>query len=74
MPKCVRVGDIIRVHRASCGTFKGYKTLSCNMGYSGAWCQFEGFGGSVSDSAPKEEAKAQSEIEKFYSPKKTDAE
>ena len=40
MPECVRVGDIIRVHRASCGTFKGYKTLSCNLGYAGSWCQF----------------------------------
>lgn len=42
LPSINRVGDIIRVHRASIGTYKGGKTFYVNMNYGSAWVIFEG--------------------------------
>ena len=43
LPQIKRVGEIIRLHRATIGNFKNYKTISINVGYSSSWCVFKGF-------------------------------
>ena len=36
------MGDIIRIHRANIGTYKGYKTFSVNLAFGSAWAIFSG--------------------------------
>lgn len=39
----MRVGDIIRIHRANIGTYKNYKTFSVNLAFGSSWVIFSGF-------------------------------
>ena len=48
----MRVGDIIRIHRANIGTYKNYKTFSVNLAYGSSWVIFSGF----EDSLPPKSA------------------
>jgi hypothetical protein len=42
LPTFQCVGDIIRIHRANIGTYKGYKTFSVNLAFGSAWAIFSG--------------------------------
>ena len=42
LPTFYCVGDIIRIHRANIGTYKGYKTFSVNLAFGSAWAIFSG--------------------------------
>lgn len=40
LPIVQRVGDIIRVHRAFCGLYKGAKQFTCNIFFNSSWALF----------------------------------
>jgi hypothetical protein len=40
LPICQRVGDIIRVHRAYVGEYKGVKQFTCNIFFNASWALF----------------------------------
>ena len=40
LPVCQRIGEIIRIHRASVGTYKDHKQLSVNMFFNSSWVLF----------------------------------
>lgn len=40
LPISQRIGDIIRVHRASCGTYKGNKQFTANVFFNSSWALF----------------------------------
>ena len=42
LPVIKRVGDIIRVHRANIGQYKGFKTFYANIDFGTSWALFEG--------------------------------
>ena len=73
----MRVGDIIRIHRANIGTYKNYKTFSVNLAFGSSWVIFSGFEDSlpprcsvIESNAPiacAEESKI-SPIRDFYNP------
>ena len=43
LPTFMRVGDIIRIHRANIGSYKNYKTFSVNLAFGSSWVIFSGF-------------------------------
>ena len=55
LPTFMRVGDIIRIHRANIGTYKNYKTFSVNLAFGSSWVIFSGFADSL---PPKSSAPA----------------
>lgn len=71
----MRVGDIIRIHRANIGTYKNYKTFSVNLAFGSSWVIYSGFTDSlppksanaVDTSIQAEESKKISPIKDFYS-------
>lgn len=72
----MRVGDIIRIHRANIGTYKNYKTFSVNLAFGSSWVIFSGFEDSLppkcsaleaSNRLSAEESKI-SPIRDFYNP------
>lgn len=72
LPTFMRVGDIIRIHRANIGTYKNYKTFSVNLAFGSSWVIFSGFEDSnppksanLHSRANGEESKA-SAINDFY--------
>ena len=74
LPTFMRVGDIIRIHRANIGTYKNYKTFSVNLAFGSSWVIFSGFADSlppkssapaIADAAQVEESKI-SPIKDFY--------
>jgi hypothetical protein len=42
LPTFSCLGDIIRIHRANIGTYKGYKTFSVNLAFGSSWAIFPG--------------------------------
>ena len=40
LPVCQKVGDIIRVHRATVGTYKDRKQLTANVCFNSSWALF----------------------------------
>ena len=40
LPVCQRIGDIIRVHRATVGTYKDRKQISVNICFNSSWALF----------------------------------
>lgn len=40
LPICQRVGDIIRVHRATVATYKDRKQLTANVCFNSSWALF----------------------------------
>ena len=75
LPTFMRVGDIIRIHRANIGTYKNYKTFSVNLAFGSSWVIFSGFEDSLPPkstgenpfAAGKEESKVStSPIRNFY--------
>lgn len=42
LPVCQRVGDIVRVHRATVGTYKDSKQVSVNICFNSSWALFTG--------------------------------
>ena len=40
LPNSQRIGDIIRVHRAQCGTYKGVKHFTANIFFNSSWALF----------------------------------
>ena len=40
LPVCQKVGDIIRVHRATVGTYKERKQLTANVCFNSSWALF----------------------------------
>lgn len=40
LPICQRIGDIIRVHRAYVGEYKGVKQFTCNIFFNASWALF----------------------------------
>lgn len=69
LPTFMRVGDIIRIHRANIGTYKNYKTFSVNLAFGSSWVIFSGFEDSLppkcSTDKKSEESKI-SPIKDFY--------
>ena len=74
LPTFMRVGDIIRIHRANIGTYKNYKTFSVNLAFGSSWVIFSGFEDSLPPKSTgenpfssKEESKVStSPIRNFY--------
>lgn len=40
LPVARKIGDIIRIHRASVKDFKGIKQINVNLQYNSSWCLF----------------------------------
>ena len=40
LPISQRIGDIIRVHRANVGTYKGHKQFTANIFFNSSWALF----------------------------------
>lgn len=58
LPSCQRIGDIIRVHRVQCGTYKGVRQFTANIFFNSSWAVFSG-------NVPSEEKKKEGERD-FY--------
>lgn len=71
LPTFMRVGDIIRIHRANIGTYKNYKTFSVNLAFGSSWVIYSGFPDSLPpkssvNGTSGEETKTMSPIRDFY--------
>lgn len=42
LPICQRIGDIIRIHRASVGFYSNRKQLTANIFFNSSWALFSG--------------------------------